>query len=144
MTTAISAKPETERDVEIKLAYLRKRVLRKPVGVFLHLRRDRHDRTIGEQRLQIDGFERIRAHFHAALVDLSIERVQQILAVAPVTRQPALWRGRRRFVLDDDGDLRETRRLDVADNLVDPFTLDKRIDQQSNAQRAARARAARS
>src|SRR5688500_2527825 len=128
-----NAKPERQGDIEIEFANLFNCLFRKPIGVLLHFRRDRDDRNVSQQRLNVSGFERVGTNFHSPLVDLTVERKHQILSIAPVTFQPpaslfALLRlpG---FVLDYDGNFRKTRRLDLADYLMDPFTLDKRIDQ---------------
>ncbi len=43
-----------------------------------------------------------------------------------------LWR--QGFVFDHDCDFGETRGLDFFDDFMDPFALDKRIDQQSDAE----------
>src|SRR6185503_9315455 len=104
-------------------------IFRKPVRKLLHLWRDRDNWNVSEPWLDIRWFERIRLNLHSALVDLAVECVQQILPIAPVTlyppRRPLLTSS---FVLDYDSDVGNTRRLDLTDDLMDPFSLNEGID----------------
>ena len=131
-------KTKRERHIEIVGANLLQGFFRKPVRILLHLRFDVDYGTIGQEGFDVARFERVRTNLHAALVEFRIQRVKQVVAIAPVALESSLFRHALRVVLDENDNFRKARSLDLLDDFVNPFALVKGVDQQADAQRWAR------